>query len=366
MIKSEFKLRDSIKALPQSTSSWHTSLQDSIPLPGVYLSETHKAVMSAARVRGLRSESALEKCTNAAEVRRKICRQQLKARRREYLQALRRKRATNCIDTSMPSYFLSDAALEEEEGHEMAYSCAGEGLRCGATYGIPQTHRTYLTDIVWNEKWGWERGDNISYGGDDSAKWLCEEDRRGKFDQRNAAEFVGVSKKNSDDGACSVDHFDTEEDFHDIYTFDEEALIEEQGELEALALAEEAIQRDEEMLEWCVANLYGESGRPQLKLFQEAKRYAEEEMRGVCCPVCENDMLALSDDSSISCPSCCLWLGADPLLSMSTLQDCLKRSRQEHIDGGCKCRPKFHVDDTFGSCHLWITCDGCDMYNVYL
>ncbi len=332
--------------------------------PGAYLSETRKAVMSAARVRGLRSESALEKCTNDAEVRRKVCRQKLKVRRQEYLQTLRRKRATNCIDTPMPSYFSSDALEEEEQ--EMAYSCAGEGLRSGATSGIPLTHLTYLTDIVWNKKWGWERDDNISYGGDDSAKWLCGEDRRGKFDQRNAAEFVGVAEKNSDDGACSVDHFATEEDFHDIYTFVEEALIKERGELEALALAEEAIQMDEEMLEWCVASLDGESGGPQLKLFQKGKRYAEEEMRGVCCPVCENDMLALGDNFSISCPSCCLWLDPDPVLSMSTLQNCLERSRQEHVDGGCKYRPKFHVDDSFGSRLLWISCDGCGMYNVSL
>ncbi len=355
-MKSEFKLRDPIKALPQSNSSWHTSLQEFIPQPGVYPSETPKAVMSAARVRKLWGETALDKCSNDAEVRRKICRQQLKARRQVYLQTFRRKRATNCVDTPMPSYFLGDASEKD--------------YQIGVTSRMPLTHRNYLSDIVWNHKWGWELDDIKSYGGDDSAKRLYGEDQRGKFweyDQRYAAELAGgVAQYDSDDGACFVDRFTSEEDFHDIYTFVEEALLKEQGELEALALAEEAVQRDEEMLEWCVANLDGENGGPELKLFQEGKCCAEDEMGGVCCPVCQSAILTLGNDFSISCSSCCLLLDPDPLLSMTTLQNCTERSRQEHVHKGCNYTPKFHVDDSFGSRLLLISCDGCGLYNVCL
>ncbi len=329
LMKSEFKPIDSIKNLPQSNSSWHTSLQDFVPVPGVNLSETCKgAVMSATRVRGIWGESILEKCSNGTEVRRRNSRQRLKARRQVYLQTLRRKLATNCIDTPIPSPFLSDAL--EKEGEEMAYLCTGVGLRSGVASEIPLTHPIYLTKIAWNNKRGLERDGHNSYGGDHYVKRQCGEDGRekfGEYDQRNVTSLVGVEEDDSeDDGAyCSVKSFVSEEAYYDMYTFVEEALLKEQRELEAISLAEEAVQREEEMLEWYAASLGGENGGSQMKPFHEYKHYSQDEMGEICCSVCQSDMLTLGDDdSSILCPSCSLFFNPDPLRSTSILQSCLE------------------------------------------
>ncbi len=351
-MKNVFKLRDPIKAIPQNNSSWYTSPQDLIPQHGVDPSETPKAVMSAARVMKLRGETALDRCSYDAEARRKICRQQLKARRQVYLQTLRRKRATNCVDTAMPSHFLDDTS--------------GTHNQSGVASRIPLSHRDYSSNMVWNHKWGCELGDTTSAGGDGGAKKPYGEYQKVEFweyDKRYAAELSGgVSQYDSDGGACFVDCFTSEEDFHDVYIFVEEALIKEQEELEALVLAEEAIQRDEEMLEWCVANLDVENGGPELNMFQDGTD--DDEMGRVCCPACQSAVLSLGNDFSVSCSSCDFLLDPDSLLSMKTLQNCIQKSRREHVRKGCNYVPNFHVDDSFGSRLLLISCDGCGLYNV--
>lgn len=83
------------------------------------------------------------------------------------------------------------------------------------------------------------------------------------------------------------------------------------------------------------------------------------------CPICKQGELKQNNDV-IYCVLCKLQLSKGKEVSLDFLRCRLAEAHMDHLDQGCKLKPKFSVETKFGFTALYITCLDCGMYEVII
>ncbi|KAK9282116.1 hypothetical protein L1049_005028 [Liquidambar formosana] len=83
------------------------------------------------------------------------------------------------------------------------------------------------------------------------------------------------------------------------------------------------------------------------------------------CPICKQG--ALQENSSlIYCTLCELQLNKGNEVSLDLLQTRLADALAEHLDHGCRLKPKFCIETRFGLTALYILCQDCSTFEVII
>ncbi|XP_027356436.1 uncharacterized protein LOC113865858 [Abrus precatorius] len=85
----------------------------------------------------------------------------------------------------------------------------------------------------------------------------------------------------------------------------------------------------------------------------------------IWCPICKQGELK-DTHHLIYCTRCELRLNKADELSLGFLRDRLAEVHIEHLDRGCKLKPKFCIKTKFNLTALYISCEGCDTFEVVI
>ncbi|KAK4268086.1 hypothetical protein QN277_024790 [Acacia crassicarpa] len=101
-------------------------------------------------------------------------------------------------------------------------------------------------------------------------------------------------------------------------------------------------------------------------LFEHMKLNADETYRQeLWCPICKKGELKESRDL-IYCTHCELRLSKANELTLDFLRDRLAEAHTEHLDNGCRLKPKFCLKTRFNLTALYISCEGCDTFEIII
>ncbi|KAJ7961777.1 RPA-interacting protein [Quillaja saponaria] len=85
----------------------------------------------------------------------------------------------------------------------------------------------------------------------------------------------------------------------------------------------------------------------------------------IWCPICKQGNLK-EDYHYIYCTHCELQLSKANELNLDLLRNRLAEAHIEHLDRGCRLTPKFCIETRFGLTALYISCWGCDTFEVVI
>lgn len=85
----------------------------------------------------------------------------------------------------------------------------------------------------------------------------------------------------------------------------------------------------------------------------------------VWCPICKQGELK-ENSHHIYCSPCGLRLNRDDEVNLEVLRDRLGEAHSDHLDKGCRLKPKFCVEARFSLTALYITCQGCGTFEVVI
>ncbi|TKY75514.1 RPA-interacting protein A [Spatholobus suberectus] len=85
----------------------------------------------------------------------------------------------------------------------------------------------------------------------------------------------------------------------------------------------------------------------------------------IWCPICKQGELKDSHNL-IYCTRCELQLNKASELTLDFLRDRLAEVHTEHLDRGCRLKPKFCMKTKFNLTALYISCEGCDTFEVVI
>uniref|UniRef100_A0A7N2R1H5 Reverse transcriptase domain-containing protein n=1 Tax=Quercus lobata TaxID=97700 RepID=A0A7N2R1H5_QUELO len=91
----------------------------------------------------------------------------------------------------------------------------------------------------------------------------------------------------------------------------------------------------------------------------------EQECEKIWCPVCKQGEL-LENYHLIYCTLCELQLNKDNEVNLDLLRVRLAEAHAEHLDRGCRLKPKFCMEARFDLTALYICCTGCNMFEVVM
>ncbi|KAG5033598.1 hypothetical protein JHK87_008508 [Glycine soja] len=93
----------------------------------------------------------------------------------------------------------------------------------------------------------------------------------------------------------------------------------------------------------------------------------EDEAHGkeIWCPICKQGELK-DNHNIIYCTCCELRLHKASKLTLDFLLDRLAKVHTEHFDKGCRLKPKFCMRTKFNLTALYISCEGCDTFEVVI
>ncbi|KAJ0054089.1 hypothetical protein Pint_03159 [Pistacia integerrima] len=83
------------------------------------------------------------------------------------------------------------------------------------------------------------------------------------------------------------------------------------------------------------------------------------------CPICKQGKLQ-ENHQLIYCSSCELQLSKDNEVNLDILRVRLADAHTEHLDLGCRLKPKFCSETSFGLTALYIVCQGCNTFEVVI
>ncbi|KAI9178057.1 hypothetical protein LWI28_022200 [Acer negundo] len=83
------------------------------------------------------------------------------------------------------------------------------------------------------------------------------------------------------------------------------------------------------------------------------------------CPICKQGEL-LENHLHIYCNRCELKLSKDDEVNLDKLRIRLADAHAEHLDRGCRLRPKFSIQTRFGLTALYISCQDCNTFEVVM
>ncbi|KAI4354016.1 hypothetical protein L6164_002917 [Bauhinia variegata] len=85
----------------------------------------------------------------------------------------------------------------------------------------------------------------------------------------------------------------------------------------------------------------------------------------IWCPICKQGELKESQ-LLISCTRCELQLNKANELTLDLLRDRLADAHTKHLDRGCRLKPRFCFKTKFSLTALYISCEGCDTFEVVI
>ncbi|KAL5066545.1 hypothetical protein RYX36_028282 [Vicia faba] len=85
----------------------------------------------------------------------------------------------------------------------------------------------------------------------------------------------------------------------------------------------------------------------------------------IWCPVCKNGELK-ETHNIIYCTLCKLQLTKAGELTLDFLRDRLAEVHMEHLDRGCKLKPRFCIKTKFDLTAIYIMCEGCETFEVVI
>ncbi|XP_004500720.1 uncharacterized protein [Cicer arietinum] len=85
----------------------------------------------------------------------------------------------------------------------------------------------------------------------------------------------------------------------------------------------------------------------------------------IWCPLCKQGELK-EHHNLIYCTHCKLQLTKANELTLDFLRDRLAEVHIEHLDRGCRLKPRFCMKTKFNLTALYITCEGCDTFEVVI
>ncbi|XP_058785702.1 uncharacterized protein LOC131660476 isoform X1 [Vicia villosa] len=85
----------------------------------------------------------------------------------------------------------------------------------------------------------------------------------------------------------------------------------------------------------------------------------------IWCPVCKNGELK-DTHILIYCTRCKLQLTKAEELTLDFLRDRLAEVHMEHLDRGCKLKPRFCIKTKFNLTALYIMCEGCQTFEIVI
>lgn len=85
----------------------------------------------------------------------------------------------------------------------------------------------------------------------------------------------------------------------------------------------------------------------------------------IWCPVCKQGQLK-DTHNLIYCTRCKLQLTKADELTLDFLRDRLAEVHMEHLDRGCRLKPRFCIKTKFNFTALYIVCEGCDTFEVVI
>ncbi|XP_060202987.1 uncharacterized protein LOC132631430 [Lycium barbarum] len=91
----------------------------------------------------------------------------------------------------------------------------------------------------------------------------------------------------------------------------------------------------------------------------------EKDGKEVWCPICKQGDLK-ENCHHIYCSLCGLMLNRDDEVNLEVLRNRLGEAHSDHLDRGCRLKPKFCVETRFNLTALYITCQGCGMFEVVI
>ncbi|CAK8569300.1 unnamed protein product [Lathyrus sativus] len=85
----------------------------------------------------------------------------------------------------------------------------------------------------------------------------------------------------------------------------------------------------------------------------------------IWCPVCKHGELK-DTHNIIYCTRCKLQLTKADELTLDFLRDRLAEVHMEHLDRGCKLKPRFCIKTQFNLTALYIMCEGCETFEIVI
>ncbi|XP_021300646.1 uncharacterized protein LOC110429083 [Herrania umbratica] len=89
----------------------------------------------------------------------------------------------------------------------------------------------------------------------------------------------------------------------------------------------------------------------------------EQVHKQIWCPICKQGELQ-QNHKLIYCTLCNLQLNRDDEVNLDKLRDRLAEAHDDHVDRGCRLKPKFCLETRFGLTALYILCQDCNTFEV--
>ncbi|KAA8550492.1 hypothetical protein F0562_002176 [Nyssa sinensis] len=100
-------------------------------------------------------------------------------------------------------------------------------------------------------------------------------------------------------------------------------------------------------------------------VYEHMQLNKEQVHKVIWCPICKQGELR-ENCCHIHCTLCELKLNKDNEVSLELLQTRLAEAHAEHLDRGCRLKPKFCVQTRFNLTALYIECQGCSTFDVVI
>ncbi|XP_052186224.1 uncharacterized protein LOC127797401 isoform X1 [Diospyros lotus] len=91
----------------------------------------------------------------------------------------------------------------------------------------------------------------------------------------------------------------------------------------------------------------------------------KQERKVIWCPICKEGELQ-EKCFLISCTSCEFKLNRGNEVTIELLQARLAEAHAEHLDRGCRLKPKFRIETRFDLTALYIECEGCHAFEIVI
>ncbi|CAH2079368.1 unnamed protein product [Thlaspi arvense] len=90
---------------------------------------------------------------------------------------------------------------------------------------------------------------------------------------------------------------------------------------------------------------------------------SEHEQNQIWCPICKQGELT-ENHQHIYCSRCDMQLNIGEEVNLNILQERLAEAHSEHLERGCRLKPKFSLQSLYNLKALYITCEACNIFEV--
>ncbi|KAB2075275.1 hypothetical protein ES319_A07G211800v1 [Gossypium barbadense] len=90
----------------------------------------------------------------------------------------------------------------------------------------------------------------------------------------------------------------------------------------------------------------------------------EQVQKQIWCPICKRG--ELQQNQLIYCTLCKLQLNRDDEVNLDVLRDRLAEAHVDHLERGCRLKPKFCLETKFGLTALYILCQDCCTFEIVI